>query len=70
MTDLSGVLDEDGLIRLSLVRASTALVDLLGGTPDPVRLRELGGLMHDLGDVCIERALSLDCATPDSGSSD
>lgn len=62
MTDLAGVLDEDGLIRLSLVRASNALVDLLGGEPDPARLRELGTLMRDLGDVCAARAARIDQA--------
>lgn len=59
MTDLSGVLDEDGFIRLSVVRLSEALLSLLGIEPGPTlagRLRELAELVDELAEVCRQRA--------------
>lgn len=60
VSDLSGVLDDDGVTRLCIVRLSEALHDLLGAQPCAERLHGLADLLDDLAVVCRRRAEELE----------
>lgn len=62
MSRFDGVDDLDD-VRECLSRLSFAFTGLLGNQPDPVvaagRLGELGGIAHEIGDLCERRATRL-----------
>jgi hypothetical protein len=61
--DLTGVLDEDGQLRLCVGRLGQALTGLLGREPSPelaADLQALAELAADIGKLCRRRAQQVD----------
>lgn len=70
--DLTGYLDDDGVIRRCIALLGPAMGQLLGNQSGPAyaeKLREVGKMLRDASDVCEKRAAQVDYVdSPHAGS--